>query len=416
MQTLAIIGASLAGLSAARAARAHGFAGRLVIIGQEPERPYDRPPLSKDFLLGRLSERDLFLETSDDGLEAQWLLGTRAVALDGAARTVTLEDGQSISADGMVIATGAGAREIPGIAGMANVFTLRSIGDARGLAAEMGPGRSLVVIGAGFIGAEVASAARSLGMQVTMVSASTVPFTGPFGEDAGRMLAGLHRAAGVDLVCGQAVETFHTRDGRVSGVQLSGGRHIAADVVVVGIGATPSTEWLAGSGLALSDGILCDASGRTSIPGIVAAGDCAAWFDPVEGRHHRSEHWTAALEQSGIAVSTLLDGPPSAELRKAPYFWSDQHGVKIQFAGCRSGADRVHIEAGDRASCNILAVYYRGEAPVAVLGMNQPRLFTRWRRQLAGIPTEPDRPAFASALPGAVGPGAALPAHAPMAS
>ena len=382
MQTLAIVGASLAGLSAARAARAQGFTGRLLIVGDEPHRPYDRPPLSKDFLLGKITEEDLFLEAGDDGLEAEWILGGGAVGLDAAARTIRLHDGQSVAADGIVIATGARARRLPALAGLKNVFYLRTIADAQGLAPELVSGARMIVVGAGFIGAEVASAAASRGMQVTVINNAPVPFSAQLGQDMGAIVAKLHAANGVDLISGAAIDKFHSSEGAVTGLRLADGRELAADVVVVGIGAEPNTEWLQGSGLELGPGVICDAMGRTNVPGIVAVGDCAAWFDEVHGAHRRIEHWTGALERAALAIQALLDPQSPEQPLKPPYFWSDQHGVKIQFAGHSAGYDRVDIEAGDPEQHNFLAVYYREGHAVAVLGMNQPRLFTKWRRNL----------------------------------
>jgi NADPH-dependent 2,4-dienoyl-CoA reductase/sulfur reductase-like enzyme len=399
MQTLAIVGASLAGLSAARAARAQGFAGRLVIIGDEHHRPYDRPPLSKDFLLGTITSEDLFLETDDDGLQAEWLLGGGAVGLDAASRTVRLQDGSSVSADGIVIATGARARKLPALGGLENVFYLRTIADAQGLAPRLVPGARMTVIGAGFIGAEVASAAASRGMEVTMINNAPVPFTAQLGQDMGDVVARLHLAKGVNLISGAVIEEFQTGERAVTGLTLADGRHLETDVVVVGIGAEPNTEWLEGSGVELGSGVLCDAMGRTNVPGIVAVGDCAAWFDKASGGHRRIEHWTGALERAALAVQALLDSDAPEQPLKPPYFWSDQHGVKIQFAGHSSGHDRVEIETGDPQEHSFLAVYYRGDAPVAVLGMNQPRLFTKWRRSLAAPAPKPtDQAAFAAAV------------------
>jgi len=399
MQTLAIVGASLAGLSAARAARAQGFTGRLLIIGDEPHRPYDRPPLSKDFLLGKITAEDLLLEAEDDCLQAEWILGGGAIGLDAAARTVLLHDGRSITADGIVIATGARARQLPALAGMANVFYLRTITDAQGLASKLVGGARMVVIGAGFIGAEVASAGASRGMQVTMINSAPVPFTTQLGPDMGAVVARLHMAHGVELISGAVIEEFHSSEGAVTGLRLGDGRELVTDVVVVGIGAEPNTEWLHGSGIDLGPGVLCDARGRTGVPGIVAVGDCAAWFDEVHGGHRRIEHWTGALEQSVPAIQALLDsGAPEVPL-KPPYFWSDQHGVKIQFAGHSAGHDRVEVMAGDPEKHNFLAVYYRGDDAVAVLGMNQPRLFTRWRRNLSAHAHQPEvQPGLLAAL------------------
>jgi len=383
MQTLAIVGASLAGLSAARAARAQGFSGRMIIIGDEPHRPYDRPPLSKDFLLGRITAEDLYLEAETDDLQAEWLLGVGAESLDASTRTITLKDGRTVQADGIVIATGAKARQLPTLAGLSNVFTLRTLADAQGLAPELVPGSRMVVIGAGFIGAEVASAAASRGMEVTMVDTQPVPFTAQLGTEMGAVVGGLHAANGVELISSATIEDFYSGEGNVTGMRLAGERYLAADVVVVGIGAEPNTGWLEGSGLELKGGVVCDAMGRTGIPGISAVGDCAAWFDEAAGMHHRVEHWTGALERAALAVEALL-GPDTAQKPHKPhYFWSDQYGVKLQFAGHSAGYDRLEIEVGDALTHSCLAVYYREDVPVAVLGMNQPRLFTKWRRSLA---------------------------------
>ncbi|WP_104060248.1 NAD(P)/FAD-dependent oxidoreductase [Arthrobacter sp. 4R501] len=389
MQTLAIIGASLAGLSAARAARAQGFTGRLVIIGDEPHRPYDRPPLSKDFLLGAISAEDLFLETDADELAAEWVLGAEAVSLDASSRTILLKDGRTIQSDGIVIATGARARRLPTLAGLSNVFTLRTLADAQSLAPELVPGSRMAVIGAGFIGAEVAAAAASRGMEVTMIDTKPVPFAAQLGTEMGGVVAGLHAVNGVELISSAVIEDFYSGEGNVTGIRLAGGRYVAADVVVVGIGAEPNTGWLEGSGLELRGGVLCDAMGRTGMPGIVAVGDCAAWFDQASGTHRRMEHWTGALERAAVAVEALLDADAAPRPAKPHYFWSDQYGVKLQFAGHSAGYDRVEIEVGDVNAHCCLAVYYRDDVAVAVLGMNQPRLFTKWRRSLAAPAAAP---------------------------
>jgi NADPH-dependent 2,4-dienoyl-CoA reductase/sulfur reductase-like enzyme len=383
MQTLAIVGASLAGLAAARAARAQGFTGRLVIIGDEPHRPYDRPPLSKDFLLGRITAEDLSLEIDTEDLDAEWVLGTGAASLNADARTITLKDGRTIAADGIVISTGARARQLPTLAGLSNVFTLRTLADAQDLAPELVSGSRMAVIGAGFIGAEVAAAAASRGMDVTMIDTKPVPFAAQLGTEMGSVVAGLHAANGVELISSAVIEDFYSGEGNVTGLRLAGGRYVAADVVVVGIGAEPNTGWLEGSGLELRGGVVCDTMGRTGLPGIVAVGDCAAWFDEATGTHCRMEHWTGALERAAVAVEALLDAGAAPKPAKPHYFWSDQHGVKLQFAGHSAGYDRLEIEVGDVQTHSCLAVYYRGDVPVAVLGMNQPRLFTKWRRSLA---------------------------------
>ncbi|WP_405804075.1 FAD-dependent oxidoreductase [Streptomyces sp. NBC_00210] len=383
MRTVAVVGASLAGLSAARSLRKQGYDGRLVVIGDEPHRPYDRPPLSKEFLAGKIGEVDLALEAEGEDLRAEWLLGVRAAGFDRGDRAVRLADGRSVRADGVVIATGATARMLPGGEGLAGVHTLRTLDDARALRADLALGGRLVVIGGGFIGAEVASTAYGMGLDVTVVEAARTPLAGPLGEVMGGVVSTLHADHGVRLLCGVGVKGLSGQT-RVEAVLLEDGRSIPADTVVVGVGARPCVEWLDGSGVELEDGVKCGVDGRTSVAGVVAVGDCASWYDPYAGIHRRVEHWTGARERPDAAVATLLSGgaaTPAAP--KPPYFWSDQYGVRIQFAGHSAGADSVTVEEGLPDERSFLAVYRRSGHPVAVLGMNQPRLFTRWRKQLA---------------------------------
>ncbi|MFF4910183.1 NAD(P)/FAD-dependent oxidoreductase [Streptomyces sp. NPDC001260] len=385
MRTVAVVGASLAGLSAARSLRRQGYDGRLVVIGDETHRPYDRPPLSKEFLAGTLGEADLGLEAEGEDLAAEWLLGTRATGLDRTSRALRLADGREVCADGVVIATGAAARTLPGSAGLAGVHTLRTLDDARALRDELARGGRLVVIGGGFVGAEVASTAYALGLDVTVVEAAPTPLAGPLGETMGAVVSGLHADHGVRLLCGVGVKGLSGEE-RVDAVLLEDGRSVPADIVVVGVGARPCVEWLEGSGIALDNGVKCGADGRTSLAGVVAVGDCANWYDPRAGAHRRVEHWTGARERPDAAVTALLaGGAVEPGVPRPPYFWSDQYGVKIQFAGHAAGADSVTVEAGAVDDRDVLAVYRRAGVPVAVLGMNQPRLFTRWRKQLAAM-------------------------------
>ncbi|MFC8089991.1 NAD(P)/FAD-dependent oxidoreductase [Streptomyces sp. NPDC057301] len=383
MRTVAVVGASLAGLSAARSLRKHGYDGRLVVIGDELHRPYDRPPLSKEFLAGTLGETELALETDDEDLRAEWLLGSRAVGLDRTERTVRLADGHEVRADGVVLATGAAARTLPGSEGLSGVHTLRTLDDARALRDELARGGRLVVIGGGFIGAEVASTAYALGLDVTVVEVAPTPLAGPLGETMGAVVSALHADHGVRLLCGVGVKGL-SGETRVDAVLLEDGRSLPADIVVVGVGASPCVQWLDGSGVELDNGVKCGADGRTSLAGVVAVGDCANWYDPRVGFHRRVEHWTGARERPDAAVAALLAGGAVAPgVPRPPYFWSDQYGVKIQFVGHAAGADSVTVEAGATDDRDVLAVYRRAGDPVAVLGMNQPRLFTRWRKQLA---------------------------------
>ncbi|MFF7985282.1 NAD(P)/FAD-dependent oxidoreductase [Streptomyces sp. NPDC007901] len=381
MRTVAVVGASLAGLSAARSLRRRGYDGRLVVIGDETHRPYDRPPLSKEFLAGTLGEADLALERDDEELHAEWLLGARAAGLDRTARAIRLADGREVRADGVVVATGAGARTLPGTDGLAGVHVLRTLDDARALRDDLARGGRLVVIGGGFVGAEVAATAYALGLDVTVIEAAPTPLAGPLGETMGAVVSGLHADHGVRLLCGVGVKGL-SGERQVAAVLLEDGRSVPADTVVVGVGARPNVDWLEGSGIALDNGVKCGADGRTSLAGVVAVGDCANWYDPHTGTHRRVEHWTGALERPDAAVATLLAyGATEPGVPRAPYFWSDQYGVKIQFVGNAAGADSVTVEAGSTEERSFLAVYRQAGRQVAVLGMNQPRLFTRARKQ-----------------------------------
>ncbi|WP_344392726.1 NAD(P)/FAD-dependent oxidoreductase [Streptomyces vastus] len=383
MRTVAVVGASLAGLSAARSLRKQGYDGRLVVIGDELHRPYDRPPLSKEFLAGTVGEAELVLETDDEDLRAEWLLGVRATGLDRTERAIRFADGRELRADGIVVATGAAARTLPGSEGLAGVHVLRTLDDARSLRDELAGGGRLVVIGGGFVGAEVASTAYALGLDVTVIEAAPTPLAGPLGQTMGAIVSALHADHGVRLLCGVGVKGL-SGERRVDAVLLEDGRSVPADIVVVGVGARPCVEWLEGSGIELDNGVKCGADGRTSLAGVVAVGDCANWYDPRAGVHRRVEHWTGARERPDAAVATLLaGGAVEPGVPRPPYFWSDQYGVKIQFSGHAAGADSVTIEEGTADERNVLAVYRRAGQPVAALGMNQPRLFTRWRKQLA---------------------------------
>ncbi|MFH9085120.1 NAD(P)/FAD-dependent oxidoreductase [Streptomyces sp. NPDC017673] len=383
MRTVTIVGASLSGLYAARELRAQGFDGRLVIVGEEPHHPYDRPPLSKDFLIGRADESALALTDADEtaALDAEWLLGVRARGLDPRGRTVLLGDGRTVSTDGVVIATGAAARRLPGDR-LAGVHTLRTLDDARALRAELTRGhRRVVVIGGGFIGAETASSCARLGHDVTVVEAAPLPLVPQLGARMAEVCATLHRRGGVELITGTGVAALRGTAG-VTGVDLTDGRRLPADVVIVGIGARPHTDWLVGSALALHDGVLCDDGCVTALPQVVAIGDVAR----VGGT--RAEHWTSATEQPRVAVTNLLAGHTVATARTLPYFWSDQYHSRIQFAGRYREGDTVHVTEGEitddgaPGESGFLARYERDGRTVAVLGVDRPRAFMRARREL----------------------------------
>ena len=390
-RTIAVVGASLSGLRAAQQLRAQGYDDDLVIVGAEPHLPYDRPPLSKEYLLGTMGADDLALaEQSDiDELDARWHLGVAAERLDVTGGRIVLASGEEIAADGVVIATGGVPRRLPAAEGLLGVHVLRSLDDADALRAELtGGAQHVVVIGAGFIGAEVAATSRALGLDVTIVEAMPVPLSVALGPELGAVCAGLHATNGVPLLTGTTVVDWLTTDDgagrpRVTALELSDGRRLRADVVVVGIGMAPAAGWLADSGLFLDNGVLTDAGYVTDRPNIVAVGDVARPYNPRTGRNVRREHWTDAAEGPAIAVRNLLAGSTVQHVDKPSYFWSDQYGTRIQFAGSADPSDEVRFLDGVPADGAFVATYHRGEATTAVLAMNSPRQFTRLRRQLA---------------------------------
>lgn len=384
MKHIAVVGASLAGLASARALRAQGFDGRITLIGDEHHPPYDRPPLSKEFLAGTATEEDIQLTDTDDAdLALDWVIGTPASALATSEKAVVLADGTRIGADGVVLATGARARRLPG-SPPAGVYTLRTLDDARALRAELAPGARLVVVGAGFIGSEIASTAIGLGCEVDIIEPGPVPLQRALGAELGAVCARLHTRYGARIHVHTGFAGF-VGETRVTGVRLTDGRELPADVVVVGIGAEPNTEWLVGTGLDLSNGVGTDEHGRTAIAEVVAAGDCARSYRRYTASALRLEHWTNALQQPAAAVAALLGGEHTAPAHHAvPYFWSDQYGHKIQFAGHRTDECSIQIEEGDPDAGNFLALYLDADgAPVGVLAVDRPRSFAAHRRKLA---------------------------------
>jgi 3-phenylpropionate/trans-cinnamate dioxygenase ferredoxin reductase subunit len=309
LQSIVVVGASLAGLHAVRALRKEGFDGRLTLVGAEPHRPYDRPPLSKDFLAGAADESTLRLAGADqlDELGVDLRLGVSAVACDTTDRRVRLADGGEVPYDGLVIATGGAARRLPGMAHeLPGVHVLRTLDDAVALRADLDrrPGR-VVIVGAGFIGAEVAATCRGRGLDVTLLEALPVPLAHALGPRVGAVCADLQRDHGVDVRLGAGVRSIAGGE-RVERVHLVDGTVIEADVVVVGVGVQPCTEWLEGSGLTLDNGVVCDAT-CLAAPGVVAAGDVARWPNPAFDRAlMRVEHWENAIEMGGYAARRLL--------------------------------------------------------------------------------------------------------------
>jgi len=376
-QSVHIVGASLAGLRAAETLRRSGFEGPVVLIGDEPHRPYDRPPLSKQFLAGDWERDRLALSPEDrfSALELEVRLGVQASGFDLQTRTLRTSAGDE-TVDGLLIATGARCRSLPGSEHMAGVHVLRSLDDAETLRAELAAGpRRVVVVGAGFIGAEVAATCRGRGIEVSMIEALSAPLARVLGEEMGAVSAEVHREQGVDLRCGVGVDGLDAdSNGRVCAVRLSDGSTIDADVVVVGIGVVPNTEWLVGSGLELDDGVVCDST-LSAGPGVVAAGDVARWPNQRFGETMRVEHWDNAVEQGVYAARRLL-ADDDAELEPfspVPWFWSDQYQIKIQMAGRIRADDQMEIVTGSVEERRFAALYGRAGRLVGVLGFNRPR-------------------------------------------
>lgn len=376
---LVVVGASLAGLRAVEASRRQGFSGRIVLIGAEDHLPYDRPPLSKAFLSpGPEPAAPSYRDPSalaELGVELR--LGTRATGLDVAGRAVLLGD-ERLGYDALVVATGAYPRPLPGDV-PDGVHVLRTLDDARAVRAAMDSGARTVVIGAGFIGSEVASAARARGLPVTVVDAADQPLTRAVGAQAADLCTARHARAGVDLRVGLGVAGLDALDGRVSAVRLTDGSALPADLVVVGIGCVPATAWLKRSGLRLSDGVLCDDQMRCG-PGIFAAGDVARIQTP-DGPV-RLEHWTSAAEQGALAggnAAALLSDQPLAAYTAVPYFWSDAYGSKLQMVG--SPTDEP-VEVVGAAEGPWLVLYRRGDRLAGALSLDLPGRIMKFRALL----------------------------------
>ncbi|QAY62281.1 FAD-dependent oxidoreductase [Xylanimonas allomyrinae] len=379
MERVVVAGAGLAGLRAVQAARKAGFAGRLTLVGAEPHLPYDRPPLSKEFLTGPPLTPTLGgAQGLAEDLGVEVLLGTPASALDTEARVLSAE-GREVPYDALVIATGALARTLPGAAHLRGVHTLRTLDDARAVRARLDAGARTVVVGAGFIGSELASAARARGLDATVLESLPTPLTRAVGATAGAALGALHARHGTDLCCAVTV-TGLEGETDVTGVRLSDGSVVAADLVVVGIGATPATGWLAGSGLRVDDGVVCDAT-LAGAPGVWAAGDVARWPHPDLGVSMRLEHWTNASEQAGHAMRNALDPGAAQPYRHVPYFWSDWYGDRIQFVGVPHGEPALVAGAWDEPC--FVALYRRDARVVGALTLNRRADIMKYRALIA---------------------------------
>ncbi|MCU1450431.1 MAG: pyridine nucleotide-disulfide oxidoreductase [Acidimicrobiales bacterium] len=387
MRTIVVVGASLAGLRAAETLRQEGYDGRLVLVGAEEHLPYDRPPLSKQFLAGTCTLEQIALRREPyDDLRLALELGRRATALDLAAREVVVDDRDRISFDGLVIATGATPRHLPGTPPLEGIHVLRTLDDSLAVRADLdrvlASGGRAVVVGAGFIGSEVAATCRSAGANVTVLEALAMPLSRALGEQMGAACAALHHDNGVDLRTGAGVSGFLGTH-RVEGVLLHDGTVVEAELVVVGVGVTPNTAWLESSGLTLRDGVVCDAT-CLAAPGVVAAGDVARWHNELFDTDMRVEHWTNAAEQGMAAARTLLAGPDAAvPFAPVPYFWSDQYKTKIQFVGHAHHADDVRVVDGSIEARKFVALYEHAGRLVGALAFSRPKPLLAARRLIA---------------------------------
>jgi NADPH-dependent 2,4-dienoyl-CoA reductase/sulfur reductase-like enzyme len=373
MKRIAVVGASLAGLRAVEFIRRAKFDGELILVGGEKHRPYDRPPLSKEVLRGKADQDRLALRRkSYDELNVELRLGQCARSLDTSAGEVVLQSGEVVSYDGLVIATGAEARTLPNQPALEGIHVLRTLDDALAIRAALEAKPRVAVIGAGFIGAEVAASARQLGLEVTMIEALETPLAQSLGPRLGRVLQEVHERRGVRVLCGRRVERFGGNR-RVESLWLDDGSRVDCDLVVVGIGVAPSLSWLDGSGLDLEDGVRCDETLATNVSGVVAAGDVASWYNPLFEERMRVEHWTNAVEQARHAVSTLLAAPGEAKpFESVPMFWSDQFDIKIQGAGRPKPGDELTITAGKPGDEKLIALYSRAGRLVGAVAFDQP--------------------------------------------
>lgn len=387
-----VVGASLAGLRACETLRTDGFTGRITMVGAEREVPYDRPPLSKKLLAGEWDADRIRLRKPEDvaGLGLEMMLGVRAGGLDLGRKHLQLDDGSELAYDGLVIATGASPRRLPDQPDLDGICELRTLADAMDLRARIAePGTRLVVIGAGFIGLEVAATARARGCTVTVLEGAPSPLIRGLGVEMGAAVASVHARHDVELRCGVQIAAIEGAAGKVAGVRLADGTLIGADVVVVGIGVAPATGWLEGSGLTVRDGVVCDDTLWAGAPGVYAAGDCARWhnrvFDPHDDAEMRVEHWTNAAEQGAAAARNLMKvaaGEAPVPYESVPFFWSDQFDSRIQYVGRAHGGDDVHVFAGSTDGAFAALYGWQGRLR-GVLGVSMPKMVMPFRTLLA---------------------------------
>lgn len=386
-ERVVIVGGSLAGLRAAESLRSGGFDGRVTIVGAESHLPYDRPPLSKRLLSGAWEPDRIVLRKAEDmaSIDVDWRLGASAVGLDVERRVVRLDDGSEIGFDGLVVATGASARRLPGQEEHAAAFVLRTLDDSLALrGALVGGGRRVVVVGAGFIGLEAAATARGLGNEVVVVEGGSAPLIRGLGAEMGSAVSACHSDHGVEIRCGVSVDGFSPDSVVVDG------QDIPADVVVVGIGVVPATGWLEGSGLEVRDGLVCRSDLNAGAPFVYGAGDVVRWHNPTFDEEMRVEHWTNAAEQGALAAANLMaevDGRPTQDYAPVPFFWSEQYDHRIQFLGrsLMPGTvdGEVRLVAGSIDERRFAALYRSGDRLRGVLGFDMPRQVMPFRTHLA---------------------------------
>lgn len=382
MDSIVVVGASLAGVHAAAALRRDGFVGTITVVDAQRHHPYDRPPLSKELLTGRFGPDDIGLRSAVD-LDVTWRLGSGAVGLElNASRSdstaiggrVLLDDGE-LAFDGLVIACGASARTLPDTDGLSGVGVLRTLDDSLALRSALDEGlSSVVVVGAGFIGLEVAASCRQRDVAVTLIEPMAAPLGRILGDDVGLALARVHRQHGVDVRLGVGVERVAAAAAGGAGcdVHLDDGSMVSAERVVVGIGVVPNTDWLEGSGLTIDNGVVCDET-LLAAPGVVAAGDLARWPSARFGTMLRVEHWDHAVASGEAAARRLLGGPDAPAFDPIPWFWSDQYDTKVQLVGVAGADAETEVVSGSLDEDRFAVVYGHHGWVSGVLGVNRPR-------------------------------------------
>jgi 3-phenylpropionate/trans-cinnamate dioxygenase ferredoxin reductase component len=371
-----IVGGGLAAVRTAQGLRDLRFEGSILLISDERRLPYDRPPLSKDYLLGHATDDDICLLAADrlDELDVEIHLGRRAVRLHREERRVALAGDVDVEYAQLVVATGARANRLPALEGLDGVIYLRTARDAGALRDALGGRPRVGIVGGGFIGLEVASVARQLGCEVTVIEMAPAPLAVVLGTELGAFVQEWHEGQGVAFRCGSVVAGARG-DGKLEELVLADGATVPADVAVVGVGVTPNVEWLAGSGLEVHRGVVCDTHGRTSDPAIFGVGDATCRH--VEGQCRTSGHWTAATDHAGMVASLLVGESVDDSFAQEGYFWSDQFGSRLQFAGMVGAQPRLSVASGAMDDRAFVALLGEPDQATAVFAMNSPREFMR---------------------------------------